>query len=58
MPKAQGGVNEHGSFAACNGYARLSNLESPAFRTPLDDCLDEAEAFERKDSAKISSTLG
>ena len=39
MPKEQGGVNEHDSFAACNGYAKLSNLESPAFRTPLDGLL-------------------
>jgi hypothetical protein len=51
-------VNKNGSFAARNGYARLSNLDPPTLRTPLDDYLDETEAFERKDSAKTSSSLG
>jgi len=51
-------VNKHGSFAARNGYARLPNLEPPALCSLLDDCLDETEAIERKDSAKMWSALG
>ena len=51
-------MNKHGSFAARNGHARLSDLEQPVLRTLLDDCLDKAEAFERKGSAKMSSSLG
>lgn len=51
-------MNEHGSFAVHNGYARMSDRRFFASLSVPHVCSCDEPWSERKDSVKMSSSLG